>query len=51
MFFLSIAESGTSAPAVEWMSGGVAAEFFEPEGFFDKGEGPSGVYPDLEVAG
>lgn len=51
VFFLSIPESGTSSPAVAGMSGGVATELLEPEGFFGKGEGPQGVYPDLEVAG
>jgi hypothetical protein len=51
VFFLSITESGTSSPTVAGMSGGVATELLEPEGFFGKGEGPQGVYPDLEIAG
>jgi hypothetical protein len=51
VFLLSIPESGSSSPAVAGMSGGVATELLEPGGFFGKGEGPEGVYPDLEVAG
>ena len=51
VFFLSIAESGTSSPAVMGMSRRVATELFEPEGFFGKREGPLGVNPDLEITG
>ena len=51
IFLLAITKSGASSPAVMGMSGGVATELLEPEGFFGKGEGPQGVYPDLEVAG